>query len=297
MRKAQKFQPNIKDVSEVTAKLQKGGHSDLIPVFLGQNATLTKGGRVSTKKGVNDSFDPSRTAYRKGFSIDDFINELVGLGTSGAQAALFPVDQALQANIEKHKAKEEKPKFKPKDDRKHIADRLRKNAENVLNSQFLAADPETKAQMVEAMRDAGLKVSYENGKVYIPKNLSTDELRRIEDEQIVPKPKEFKRIYNVNAGEFFNNLKDKYYSVFPTKKEGKSTAMYSDIAWSGKGKNFEKAMEDIGRKIRNNSFSDAMEEMLEFRDKWSDEFGGEKTPTSDIERVKRGDLYEDIVLG
>ena len=256
MRKATKFQPNIKDVSEVTAKLQKGGHSDLIPIFLGQNATLTKGGRVSTKKGVNDSFDPSRTAYRKGFSIDDFINELVGLGTSVGQAAMFPVDQALQANIEKHKAKEEKPKFKPKDDRKHIADRLRKNAEKVLGNQFLGADTETKAEIIEAMRDAGLQVSDE-GRVSIPRTLSEEQLRKIEREEVVPKPKQFRKRYEVDAREYFDSLKDDYYEALDKYR--------SEWEFYGYGADFEKRMSHIGYLYRHQGASAAMADMLELR--------------------------------
>lgn len=253
MRKATKFQPNVKDVSEITAKLQKGGHSDLIPVFLGQNATLTKSGRVSTKKGVNDSFDPSRTAYRKGFSIDDFINELVGLGTSGAQAALFPVDQALQANIEKHKVKEEKPKFKKKDDRRHIADRLRKNSQSMLNSKILAADPETKGQIIEAMRDAGLKVS-DDGKVSIPRNLSEEQLRKIEKEEIVPKPKLFRERYGRDYAE---DLISEYYSY--------STANPTEEAFASDGSMWKK-MSHMGWLLKHKGYGAAVEAMLDVRE-------------------------------
>lgn len=256
MRKATKFQPTVKDVSEVTAKLQKGGHSDLIPVFLGQDATLTKGGRVSTKKGVNERFDPSRTAYRKGFNIDDFITELVGLGTSVGQAAIYPVDLALQANIEKHKAKELKPKFKPKDDRKHIADRLRKNAEKVLGNQFLGSDPETKAEIIEAMRDAGLQVSDE-GRVSIPRTLSEEQLRKIEKEEVVPKPKQFRRRYEEDAKEFFDNLKDDYYEALDKFR--------TDWEFYGYGKNFEKQMSHIGYLLRHGGASAAMADMLELK--------------------------------
>lgn len=284
MRKAQKFQPNIKDVSEVTAKLQKRGHSDLIHIFLGQNATLTKGGRVSTKKGVNDSFDPRRTAYRKGFSIDDFINELVGLGTSGAQAALFTVDQALQANIEKHKAKELKPKFKPKDDRKHIADRLRKNSQSMLNSKILAADPETKEQIIEAMRDAGLKVS-DDGKVSIPRNLSEEQLRKIEKEEIVPKPKLFKERY---GRDYVDDLISDYYSY--------STAHPTEEAFANNGDMWKK-MSHIGYLLKNKGYGAAVEAMLEVRENLALMKGSKKSDLDqdqdlDEEENKESVLYE-----
>ena len=234
--------PTFKDVSEASSRLQKMGHGDLIPAFLGQNATITKTGRLSSKKGVNEGFDISRTAYKKGFSIEDFINQMIGTVKS-AMGTTSDITEAIM--VERVKRKEPKPKFTPSMEGPQASARL--NSRLKKNLAFIGEDEEAKGQIAKALRDAGVKVTDDPKSWRIPKNLTKEQYEQID--RSISKPKQFSEQY---VYDMLDELKrDDFYSYIGNAP----TLLRGQVA------KFEKSMKDIGRKLRHQGPQAAADKM------------------------------------